>query len=106
VRLAQKGKPVFQAASGGRTRLSGRRRASTMTRMIELLRTNDIVLISAVEALLRDAGVFLFVADQNMSVLEGSAGFLPRRLCVAEDQVELARSLLVEAGFGRELPNT
>jgi hypothetical protein len=25
---------------------------------------------------------------------------------VAEDQVELARSLLVEAGFGRELPNT
>jgi len=77
-----------------------------MTRMIELLRTNDIVLISAVEALLRDAGVFLFFADQNMSVLEGSAGFLPRRLCVAEDQVELARSLLVEAGFGRELPNT
>jgi hypothetical protein len=77
-----------------------------MAGMIELLRTNDIVLISAIEALLRDAGVFLFVADQNMSVLEGSAGFLPRRLCVAEDQEELARSLLVEAGFGRELPNT
>ena len=73
--------------------------------MIELLRTNDIVLISAIEALLRDAGVFLFVADQNMSVMEGSAGFLQRRLCVVEDQAELARSLLVEAGFGRELPN-
>ena len=75
-----------------------------MARMIELLRTNDIVLISAIEALLRDAGVFLFVADQNMSVMEDSAGFLPRRLCVTEDQEELARSLLVEAGFGLELP--
>ncbi len=69
--------------------------------MIELLRTNDVVLISAIEALLRDEGIFLFVADQNMSVLEGSAGFLPRRLCVPEDQVELARTLLLEAGFGR-----
>jgi hypothetical protein len=72
--------------------------------MIELLRTNDVVLISAIEALLRGAGVFLFVADQNMSVLEGSAGFLQRRLCVPEDQAEQARTLLREAGFGQELP--
>jgi hypothetical protein len=71
--------------------------------MIELLRTNDIVLISVIEALLRDAGVFFFVADQNMSVLEGSAGFLPRRFCVPEDQAEQARTLLVEAGYGPEL---
>ena len=73
--------------------------------MIELLRTNDVVLISAIEALLRDAGVFLFVADQNMSVLEGSAGFLRRRLCVPEDQAERARALLREAGLGHELPD-
>jgi hypothetical protein len=72
--------------------------------MIELLRTNDVVLISAIEALLSDAGIFLFVADQYMSVLEGSVGFLPRRLCVPEDDAAEARALLVEAGFGRELP--
>jgi hypothetical protein len=72
--------------------------------MIELLRTNDVVLISAIEALLGDAGIFVFVADQYMSVLEGSVGFLPRRLCVPEDEAEEARALLVEAGFGRELP--
>ncbi len=71
--------------------------------MIELLRTNDVVLISAIEALLKEAGVFVFVADQNMSVMEGSAGFLRRRICVPEDQAEKARALLVEAGFGREL---
>ncbi len=71
--------------------------------MIELLRTNDIVLISAIEALLRDAGVFVFVADENMSVLEGSAGFLQRRICTSDDQAEQARALLREAGFGAEL---
>jgi hypothetical protein len=71
--------------------------------MIELLRTNDIVLISAVEALLREAGVYFFIADQNMSVMEGSLGFLPRRICVVEDQADRARRLLREAGFGGEL---
>lgn len=72
--------------------------------MIELFRTNDIVLISAVEALFRAEGLFLFVADGNMSALEGSVGFLPRRLCVAEDQADDAHALLKEAGFGHELP--
>jgi hypothetical protein len=73
--------------------------------MIELLRTNDIVLISALEALFREQGLFLFVADQNMSVLEGSVGFLPRRLCVADDEADEARALVREAGFGHELPD-
>ena len=71
--------------------------------MIELLRTNDVVLISAVEALLREAGIFVFVADQYMSVLEGSVGFLPRRIFAPADQAEQARALLREAGFGAEL---
>ena len=42
--------------------------------MEELLRTNDIVLISFVESLLKEAGITHFVADQNMSVIEGSLG--------------------------------
>ncbi len=71
--------------------------------MIELLRTNDIVLISAIEALLREEGIHLFVADQHMSVMEGSVGFLPRRLFAPADQAERARALLREAGFGPEL---
>ncbi|WP_374545607.1 DUF2007 domain-containing protein [Rhodoblastus sp.] len=71
--------------------------------MVELLRTNDIVLISVVETLLREAGVYFFVADENMSVLEGSLGFLPRRICVADDEIGRARRLLREAGFGHEL---
>ncbi len=47
--------------------------------MKELLRTNDAVVISFVESLLRDAGIGCLVADQNMSVLDGSIGILPRR---------------------------
>lgn len=71
--------------------------------MIELLRTNDPVVISFAEALLRDAGIDHFVADQNMSVLEGSLGVLPRRLMVARDQAEQARKLLSDAGIADEM---
>jgi hypothetical protein len=69
----------------------------------ELLRTNDIVLISFVEALLRDAGIEHLVVDQNMSVIEGSLGVLPRRVLVPADAVAEARRLLKDAGIGAEL---
>ncbi|MBN9021574.1 MAG: DUF2007 domain-containing protein [Rhizobiales bacterium] len=71
--------------------------------MDEILRTNDIVLISFVETLLKEAGIHYFVADQNMSVIEGSLGILPRRVLVPADDVERARRLLSEAGVGAEL---
>ena len=72
--------------------------------MIELMRTNDAVLISFVEALLRDAGIVFFVADNNMSVLEGSLGILPRRIMVSDDSLDLdeARQLLADAGIAGE----
>jgi hypothetical protein len=71
--------------------------------MIELVRTNDPVTISFIEALLRDAGIAHFVADQNMSILEGSLGVLPRRVLVTEDDAVRARRLLTDAGFGGEM---
>jgi hypothetical protein len=69
----------------------------------EILRTNDPVLVSAVEALLNGADIPHLLLDQNMSVLEGSLGILPRRLLVAEDHMRQARRILQEAGLGREL---
>ena len=71
--------------------------------MRELVRTNDAVLVSAIEALLNGAGIPHVVLDQNMSVLEGSLGILPRRMLVAEDYERNARRLLEEAGLGHEL---
>ena len=71
--------------------------------MRELVRTNDIVLISAIEALLMGANIEYVVLDQNMSVLEGSLGMLPRRILVEEAGVVRARQLLQDAGLGHEL---
>ena len=46
--------------------------------MVELFKTNDLVLISAIEAFLTSAGVSFSIADQHMSATEGSLGFLPK----------------------------
>jgi hypothetical protein len=71
--------------------------------MIELLRSNDAVLISFAEALLRDAGIEHAVVDRNMSIAEGSIGILPRRVLVPRSRSEEARRLLIDAGLGGEL---
>lgn len=71
--------------------------------MRELVRTNDAVLISAIEALLKGAHIAHLIVDQNMSVLEGSIGIFPRRIMVGEDQLAAARRVLMDAGFGDEL---
>lgn len=69
----------------------------------ELVRTNDPVLVSAVQALLNAAYIPHLLLDQNMSVLEGSIGILPRRIVVNECCIDDARRLLREAGLGHEL---
>src|SRR5690606_23441746 len=71
--------------------------------MIELMRTNDPVVISFVEALLRDAEISFLIADQNMSIIEGSIGVLPRRILVASDEEAAARRLLSDAGIASEM---
>jgi len=69
----------------------------------ELVRTNDPVLVSAIEALLDAAEIPHLVLDQNMSVLEGSLGILPRRILVDDEHQVDARRLLADAGLGHEL---
>jgi len=67
--------------------------------MIELMRTNDQVLLSWAVALLKEGGIMAIVLDGHMSVLEGSIGALPRRLMVVDADAEPARQALREAGF-------
>jgi hypothetical protein len=71
--------------------------------MRELVRTNDAVLISAIEALLKGADIGHLLVDANMSVLEGSIGIFPRRILVEEGELEAARALLEDAGFAHEI---
>jgi len=68
--------------------------------MKELLRTNDIVRLSWVEALLADAGIGCLVLDQHTSLVEGSIGAIPRRLMVAERDYRRALKLVAEADGG------
>ena len=71
--------------------------------MIEIIRTNDLVPISLVEAILTGERVRYFVADRHMSALEGAIGMLPRRILVDAHQEPRARRLLAEVGLEAEL---
>lgn len=71
--------------------------------MHELIRTNDPVVLSFAESLMKDAGIHCLVADQAMSILEGSLGMLPRRFLVEEERADQARRILIDAGLGDEL---
>ncbi|WP_429931772.1 DUF2007 domain-containing protein [Agrobacterium vitis] len=71
--------------------------------MHELIRTNDAVLLSFAQSLMKDAGIESLIADQSMSILEGSLGLLPRRFLVEPGRAEEARRILTDAGLGAEL---
>ena len=71
--------------------------------MVEILRTNDLVLISVIESILKAERIGFFIADQNMAAAEGSLGFLPRRILVDKREEKRARRLIAEAGLGKEL---
>jgi hypothetical protein len=66
--------------------------------VIELLRSNDIVRLSWLSALLSGAGIEAFLLDAHTSVIEGSIGALPRRLMVRDDDAARARQVLADAG--------
>ena len=66
--------------------------------MVELLRSNDPVLMSFAASVLRDAGIEHSVADAHMAVIDGSIGAITNRIFVAQDQYTDARQLLEDAG--------
>lgn len=74
--------------------------------MEELIRTNNVVTLSFVGTLLKEAGIRYFIADENMSVLDGSINALSRRLMVDADRANEARKLVEGAGLGDELRDT
>jgi len=65
--------------------------------MKELLRTNDVVRLSWVQAVLREGGIDSLILDQHTSLVEGSIGAIPRRLMVAERDHTRAKALVAAA---------
>jgi len=65
--------------------------------MREVLRSNAPVVMSFAQSVLQHAGIDNFVADQHMSIAEGSIGAFPRRLLVASPDWAAARQLLADA---------
>ncbi len=66
-----------------------------------IVRATDPVLISFVEALFREAGIALHVADTSISVMQGSIGAFPRRVLVPDEDWARAAQLLEEADLGQ-----
>ncbi|HBK06693.1 MAG TPA: DUF2007 domain-containing protein [Acetobacteraceae bacterium] len=60
--------------------------------------SNNMIRLSFLTALLADAGIEATLLDGHTSVLEGSAGAIPRRLVVSTDDFPKAERLLRDAG--------
>lgn len=71
--------------------------ACSAHRMKELMRTNNLVEISWVEALLDGAGIPCAVLDLYTSAVEGSISAIPRRVMVDDDDLAAARRLIHDA---------
>jgi len=71
--------------------------------MVEIVRTNDLVMIGFLQSLLENANIPVLVADMHMSALEGMIGVFPRRLLVPHEHALQARRLIREAGLDSEL---
>ncbi len=66
--------------------------------MKEILRSNDVVRLSWIRALLADAGIEAILLDNHTSIIEGSIGAIPRRLMVVDEDHAEALRVLAEAG--------
>lgn len=64
--------------------------------------SNDLVRLSFLAALLRDAGIECVLLDGYVSAIEGSIGAIPRRLAVLPEDERQARRVLLEAGEADE----
>lgn len=62
--------------------------------MKELIRSNDLVYLSYVEALLSEANVAYEMADEHMSAVVGSIDASPRRILVDDEDWRRAKEII------------
>lgn len=62
--------------------------------MKELIRSNDPVALSWVQAVMADAGIPTVLLDLHTSIIEGSVSAIPRRVMVDDVDFGRARALI------------
>ena len=65
--------------------------------MKELLRSKDLVNLSWIRSVFDEANILIFVMDEHMSVLEGSANAIQLRVMVSEEDHAQAMKILEDA---------
>jgi len=70
--------------------------------MKKLMATNNPVLLSFVEALLKEAKIAYMIADQHISITEGSIGLFPKRVMVDDEDLAQAKRILKLAEIDEE----
>ena len=71
--------------------------------MRTLIKTTDPALPSFVIDLLSQEEIQAFEFDHNVCIVDGSIGIFPRRIMVADEDLERARELVRKAGLSHEL---
>ena len=62
--------------------------------MKEILRTNNLILISRVQSILNDAGIQNKLLDTHASNIEGNISAIQRRLVVSNDDFQQFQKLI------------
>ena len=62
--------------------------------MKEILRTNNLILISRVQNILNDAGIQNKLLDTHASNIEGNISAIQRRLVVSNDDFQQSQKLI------------
>ena len=62
--------------------------------MKELIRTNDLILISRIRSVLNDAGINFELLDTHTSIIEGSISAIQNRILVFDEDLEYSNELI------------
>jgi len=62
--------------------------------MKELIRTNDLILISRIQCILNDAAIKYDLLDIHASVIEGSINAIQKRIVVSDNDIKRSQNLI------------
>jgi len=71
--------------------------------MIAILKTVNPATLNFAQAVLKEANIPFFLMDQNVSIIDGSIGIIPRRLMIVDEDYEDAKQAFIEAGLNEEI---